>query len=300
MIRRVLTRLAIGYGPLIGLIAWVIDASGPDEAIKALKAFVGYFLVGTGYEPADWLKIENLMFIRVLLIFWGLAVPIWAFWPLRTNRPLNAEASPRPPPTPSSIDDITATPEYTLIKLAVGPGNLLTPERRLEETFATFHRLVDQANEGDKQAARLAAIVAEWVIDAAKKYWASSGPYFRIEKIVLKRLGQLSKPDPQAAQPWMDPDDLERGEWELNFNPTNPKGRKNITFLPTGRIGDGRNANESMWSYGNGFLTINRQDRSLQNRFAWDGARFVCTNDPNAKGIKDQRIVRIGYFMIPK
>src|SRR5437868_7607193 len=58
-------------------------------------------------------------------------------------------------------------------------------------------------------------------------------------------------------------------KWVLNYNPTNPRGRKNISFNEDGTIGEGRNPNEYRWSYANDHLDIIRQNNDLQNRFKY-------------------------------
>jgi hypothetical protein len=80
--------------------------------------------------------------------------------------------------------------------------------------------------------------------------------------------------------------------WVLNFNPSNPKGRKNISFNEDGTVGEGRNANENRWAFVNGHLDLIRQDNRLHNRFKYDPASgtFLCTNDQDAVGLRHQTI----------
>ena len=94
----------------------------------------------------------------------------------------------------------------------------------------------------------------------------------------------------------MSPALLLKDGWTLNFNPKNPIGRKPISFLSDGRIGDGNNENEARWQIVNGMLEILRPNNDLQNRFRYDpeGEKFICTNDTDAKGYKDQFIFRDG------
>lgn len=82
--------------------------------------------------------------------------------------------------------------------------------------------------------------------------------------------------------------------WILNFNPTVQMGRKLISFNADGSIGEGKNKNEFRWQMANGMLEIIRQNNDLQNRFRYDplGQKFLCTNDADAKGYKDQSITR--------
>jgi hypothetical protein len=82
--------------------------------------------------------------------------------------------------------------------------------------------------------------------------------------------------------------------WILNFNPASAIGRKLISFHANGSIGEGKNKNEFRWQMVGGMLEIIRQNNDLQNRFRYDplGQKFLCTNDPDAKGYKDQSITR--------
>lgn len=149
---------------------------------------------------------------------------------------------------------------------------------------------------GDAEAAKLAAVVAPWLRDAARFYWASSLPYHRIEHGMLARLAHIQNPlRSKEPVPPSDPDEIERGRWDLQFNPGDPNKRKHITFLPTGQIGEGRNQNEATWTLDGRVLTILRADGSLQNKFVHvpDVQGFVCVNDPNALGIRDQTIRRL-------
>jgi hypothetical protein len=82
--------------------------------------------------------------------------------------------------------------------------------------------------------------------------------------------------------------------WILNFNPALLTGRKIISFNPDGKIGEGRNKNEFTWAMIGSELEIRRQNGDLQNRFRFDpqGNKFISTNHPDAKGIRDQFIFR--------
>lgn len=86
------------------------------------------------------------------------------------------------------------------------------------------------------------------------------------------------------------------GGWTLNFNPAvqSSRAQKKISFNTDGTVGEGRNKNEFIWQISNGLLEIYREGGFLQNRFRYDESadRFVCTNDPDAKGIKNQTIYR--------
>ncbi|UWU89106.1 hypothetical protein [Bradyrhizobium sp. CB1015] len=82
--------------------------------------------------------------------------------------------------------------------------------------------------------------------------------------------------------------------WVLNFNPAVLTGRKLISFNSDGKIGEGRNKNEWTWSMVGDELEIRRQNGDLQNRFRFDphSTKFISTNHPDAKGIRDQFIFR--------
>jgi hypothetical protein len=86
------------------------------------------------------------------------------------------------------------------------------------------------------------------------------------------------------------------GGWTLNFNPAvrSPRAHKKISFNTDGTVGEGRNRNEFNWKISNGLLEIYKEDGLLQNKFRYDEStdRFVCTNDPDARGIKNQIIYR--------
>ena len=81
-------------------------------------------------------------------------------------------------------------------------------------------------------------------------------------------------------------------KWVLNYNPSNPRGRKNISFIADGTIGVGNNHNEYRWSYTNDHLDIWMKDNRLHNRFKYDPStgKFLCTNDLDAPGVKHQVI----------
>ena len=80
----------------------------------------------------------------------------------------------------------------------------------------------------------------------------------------------------------------------LNFNPALMGKEKNIQFEEPDKITVGSNSNEHSWELSGKVLTITRQNGELQNAFRYDerSDRFICTNDPNAAGIRDQVIYR--------
>jgi hypothetical protein len=82
------------------------------------------------------------------------------------------------------------------------------------------------------------------------------------------------------------------GRWEMHFDYRNPAGRKTITFLENGHIGEGRNQNETTWRLENEELTVVRATGALQNRFAYDPSRqlFFSISDASAEGLPNQTI----------
>jgi hypothetical protein len=80
--------------------------------------------------------------------------------------------------------------------------------------------------------------------------------------------------------------------WILNFNPASTRASKRISFNDDGSIREGKNKNEFRWQISSDLLAIYRENGSLQNKFRYDEEtnRFICINDSNAKGIKDQII----------
>lgn len=103
-------------------------------------------------------------------------------------------------------------------------------------------------------------------------------------------------PGPTVTQylPASAPAILLQDGWILNFNPVVLTGRKLISFSSNGQIGEGRNPNEWTWSMVGDELEIRRKNGDLQNRFRFDpqGTKFISTNHPDAKGIRDQFIFR--------
>ncbi len=77
--------------------------------------------------------------------------------------------------------------------------------------------------------------------------------------------------------------------WMLDFNPSRPDGKKEISFLSDGRIGAGANSNEYRWHVLTDTLRIFRATGELQNDFRFDATKeqFFCTNNAFAKGTKD-------------
>ena len=88
--------------------------------------------------------------------------------------------------------------------------------------------------------------------------------------------------------------ELTSGSWELQYEPSNTRARKVITFAPNGEIGIGQNLNEKTWRLDGEVLTIWRNGGSLQNRFIYDAdaREFHWTETPDAKGLRLQVIRR--------
>jgi hypothetical protein len=78
--------------------------------------------------------------------------------------------------------------------------------------------------------------------------------------------------------------------WELIFQ--QPDQSKSITFLQTGEIEEGQNQNEHSWRIRNHLLELIQEDGHVHSRFNFDTEtqRFIHTNDPDTRSIKDQII----------
>lgn len=87
---------------------------------------------------------------------------------------------------------------------------------------------------------------------------------------------------------------LTEGSWILNFNPDVTQGKKDITFLPDGSIGDGENDNESRWRIQEGTLEILNRGGNVFSRFRYNDEkkRFEHTNDADTLSLRDQVIER--------
>jgi hypothetical protein len=84
-------------------------------------------------------------------------------------------------------------------------------------------------------------------------------------------------------------------EWYLYFGPGTTAGKKLITFLPDGTIGEGRNDNEYRWAVEGAtgdILTIYRSEGVVQNVFYYSEkySKFEYMPDPRSYGKKDQSI----------
>lgn len=89
---------------------------------------------------------------------------------------------------------------------------------------------------------------------------------------------------------------LVRGSWTLVFNPA-AGGRKPISFLPDGRIGLGRNANESTWGFVGTALAIANASGELHSRFRFNNDIQIWEQEPlssTPKAINQSIIPRAG------
>ena len=85
---------------------------------------------------------------------------------------------------------------------------------------------------------------------------------------------------------------LLRRKYVLTFDVKEPNGKKDITFMSNGQIGDGRNPNENSWGVEAGKLVILAQDGVIYSRFRYNRRmdRFEHTNDPDTPSKRNQYI----------
>lgn len=87
---------------------------------------------------------------------------------------------------------------------------------------------------------------------------------------------------------------LQSHSWQLVYNPKPETfGQKHVSFAAGGKIGNGRNQNESRWRIAGGALEILREDGRIQSRFRLLALSqiFVHTNDEDTHSIKGQYLV---------
>jgi hypothetical protein len=79
------------------------------------------------------------------------------------------------------------------------------------------------------------------------------------------------------------------GKFKFVFNPASG-GSKQLTFLPNGDIGDGRNSNEHKWRIVDGCLEILSGDGAVYSRFVLldDNVSLHHTNDPDTRSLRGQ------------
>lgn len=90
---------------------------------------------------------------------------------------------------------------------------------------------------------------------------------------------------------------LETRRFRLFHNPRiGPERSKLIVFRPDGKIGEGRNNNESSWQVNRGRLELLQSDGSVHSRFAYlpDSQIFVHTGDEDTKSARGQYIIPVG------
>lgn len=111
--------------------------------------------------------------------------------------------------------------------------------------------------------------------------------FFYTNSIVRKRFLRKTK----AAETHLSAD-LVGGYWILTFNPEMVNGKKEITFLPDGQIGVGRNENEHRWRIREGTLEILNSEGNVFSRFRYDKERRLLdhTNDPDTQSLRNQKI----------
>lgn len=86
---------------------------------------------------------------------------------------------------------------------------------------------------------------------------------------------------------------LLNGTFKFVFNPATG-GSKQLTFLPNGDIGEGRNNNEHRWRIADGRLEILSADGAVYSRFVLldDNESLHHTNDPDTRSLRGQYIKR--------
>jgi hypothetical protein len=103
----------------------------------------------------------------------------------------------------------------------------------------------------------------------------------------------------RAAQPddVPTPDDLwkflRETPLELIYNPAKPGATKDISFLPDGQIGRGKNQNETSWRVvDDALLEILNADGAVHNRFEFDPKQriLVSTNDSDTIAVRVHKI----------
>jgi hypothetical protein len=84
---------------------------------------------------------------------------------------------------------ITRSPSYIRLHILINPETgTLSPEQSLHCGSEEFNKLFALASEGDLESYYVAASTAEWILANARRYYASSSPYFEIQNYVLEKL----------------------------------------------------------------------------------------------------------------
>jgi hypothetical protein len=260
-------------------------------ALLALGYFSGFGAQVIAWAPNATPELARIIFwaLAGLLFFFFLLVPVinlinWNrdLWAERQELELSAIACLS---VGKSIDQpYDVEPQlsrHRLLKDAVRSGSLKFVDMAGEKP--NVHTLVSRENLRAYAIATnnsdLLDVVAKWDRINPPKPTTVPPPS------PAEKFGSLSRPRDYG---------LSKDGWILNFNPALATGRKLISFNSDGKIGEGRNQNEWTWSMVGDELEIRRQNGDLQNRFRFDphGTKFISTNHPAAKGIKDQFIFR--------
>ncbi|MFN4311414.1 MAG: hypothetical protein ACK4FK_12585 [Ferrovibrio sp.] len=85
---------------------------------------------------------------------------------------------------------------------------------------------------------------------------------------------------------------LNQSGWVLHFNSKSAHARKQISFMPDGNIGLGKNKNESSWRLTGEFLELLNSEGKVFSRFKYDPSsnRFLHTNDEDTLSLRNQII----------
>lgn len=90
-------------------------------------------------------------------------------------------------------------------------------------------------------------------------------------------------------------DKLLSAAWMLQYNPSSPNARKQVTFNSDGTVKDGRNDNEDRWRVRNGMLEFINKDGNTFSRFEYDPKqlKFLHTNDEDTLSLRGQYMTRM-------
>ncbi|WP_292645745.1 hypothetical protein [Mesorhizobium sp.] len=154
-------------------------------------------------------------------------------------------------------------------------------ESRLETRTEKIADLEAQLREKDKQLVkpRFATRPSPLVL-----------PFSAIEPEIAKSPPAQAKITAGIGNPDTPKDRLIRQRWIFYFSPSGNNGSKNMTFLPDGTIGEGRNENEYRWVFEGDLLVLYRRNGDVQNSFRYNpgSGRFEYLPDSRAQGFKDQ------------
>jgi hypothetical protein len=132
------------------------------------------------------------------------------------------------------------------------------------------------------------------VLSGALAAAISTGAWVKLVKSYLKLYRRRQEESRAAADSGYEL--LLKQQWMLNFNPRHPNGKKKVTFLENGEIGEGRNHNESKWRMHNEFLELLNDDGKVFSRFKFNSQNntFFHTNDEDTLSIRDQDLAIVG------